>query len=156
MPLTGDRKPFPILQSDEFTFATPTPSPDGRWLAYYSFETGREEVYIQSFPKVGSKWQVSTSGGVSHRWSRDGKEIFFLGPDASLMTATVKGGSAPEIGVPTRLFDARTLGGSMTMFGIKQQYDVASDGRFLMNVPVAQDASAPLTLIQNWTAGLKK
>ena len=156
LPLTGDRKPFPLLQSDEFNVSLPQLSPDGRWLAYWTAESGRTEVYIQSFPKVGSKWQVSTAGGMYHRWSRDGKEIFFQGLDGSQMAATVKGGSTLEIGAPRRLFQARTLGGSQTMLGFKQQYDVAPDGRFLMNVPVAADAAAPLTLVLNWTAGLKK
>jgi len=156
LPLTGDPKPFPLLHSEEFNFSVPQPSPDGRWLAYYSFESGRQEVYIQSFPKVGSKWQVSTGGGVNHRWSRDGKEIFFLGADGSLMAAMLKGGSTPETGAPRRLFEARTFSGSQTVFGFKQQYDVASDGRFLMNVPAAEDAAAPLTLVLNWAAGLKK
>ena len=153
----GDRKPFPFLQSEEFTQSSPKFSPDGRWLVYQSNESGRYEVYIQSFPKRAGKWQVSTGGGDRPRWSRDGKELFYLAPDQRLMAVAVKGDSAPEVGAPRPLFETRMFGGVRATVGFRQQYDVAPDSqRFLINVPVAEEASSPITLVLNWAAGLKK
>src|SRR5450755_695915 len=80
LPLFGDRKPFPYLQTD-FSENDGKLSPNGQWLAYFSDETGRFEVYVQTFPTPGGKWQVSTNGGALPVWSRDGKELFFSGLD---------------------------------------------------------------------------
>ena len=156
MPLYGDRKPFPLLQSEDFNQNLAKLSPDGRWLAYFSNETGRYEVYIQTFPKPSGKWQVTTSGGLQPRWSRDGKEFFYLALDQELMSVAVKGDSVPELGSPTPLFQAPLLGGARAIQNYRQQWDVAPDGRFLINVPVGEEAGSPITLVQNWTAGLKK
>ena len=89
LPLFGDRKPFPYLHSG-FSEGGGKLSPDGRWLAYTSNETKRTEVYVQSFPEPGRKWQVSTNGGDIPVWSRDGKELFFIGPSRKMMSVTVK------------------------------------------------------------------
>jgi Tol biopolymer transport system component len=78
LPLFGDRKPFPYLQTD-FDENWARLSPNGQWLAYVSDETKRDEVYVQTFPTRGGKWQVSTNGGSRPVWSRDGKELFFIG-----------------------------------------------------------------------------
>ena len=156
LPLFGDRKPFPFLQA-EFSQSGPRISPDGRWLAYYSTESGRFEVYIQSFPKREGKWQVSVDGGVYSRWSRDGKELFYLALDGKLMAASVKEDSALEVGTPKPLFEPPFVGGARTILGFRNQFDVAPDGeRFLINVPVAEESSLPITLALNWAAGLKK
>jgi Tol biopolymer transport system component len=88
LPLFGDRKPFPVMQT-QFNEVGGRLSGDGRWIAYTSNESGRVEVYAASFPKAGGKWQVSTSGGRWPRWRDDGKEIFYLAPDNTLMTAEV-------------------------------------------------------------------
>jgi eukaryotic-like serine/threonine-protein kinase len=111
LPLSGDRKPFPFLQSEELNQSGPRLSPDGRWLAYYSNESGGFEVYVQTFPKPGGKWEVSTGGGVYPQWSRDGKELFYVALDGKLMAASVQGGSALEVGTPKALFDPHSLGG---------------------------------------------
>jgi eukaryotic-like serine/threonine-protein kinase len=156
LPLYGDRKPFPLLQSEDFNQNMAKLSPDGRWLAYFSNETGRYEVYIQTFPKPSGKWQVTTSGGLHPTWSRDGKELFYLALDQELMSVAVKGDSVPELGSPTPLFQAPLLGGARAIQTYRQQWDVAPDGRFLINVPVGEETGSPITLVQNWTAGLKK
>ncbi|MBI4465798.1 MAG: PD40 domain-containing protein, partial [Acidobacteria bacterium] len=132
-------------------------SPDGRWLAYVSNESGRDETYIQSFPKAGAKRQVSTNGGVQPRWRRDGKELFYIALDSKLMAVAVRGGESLEFGAPAALFTATTLGGVGRAPMFRQQYDVTADGqRFLLNVPVSGAASPTLTVVTNWLAGVKK
>ena len=103
MPLFGDRKPFPYLQT-EFNESYGRLSPNGRWLAYTSDETKRAEIYVQTFPTPGGKWQISTNGGFSPVWSRDGKELFYIGSDQKLMAVEVIGGNKFEAGMPRPSF----------------------------------------------------
>jgi hypothetical protein len=127
-------------------------SPDGHWVAYESNESSRREVYVIPFPGPGGKRQISTAGGGVPRWRRDGKEIFYAGLDGKLMAAevTLKTGSI-EVG------QARPLGVPVSFFGGPIQYDVSPDGqRFLVVAEPERTASPPLTLVQNWTAALKK
>ena len=152
LPVFGDRKPFPYLQT-EFNERWAKLSPNGEWLAYVSDETKRNEVYVQTFPTPGGKWQVSTNGGDRPLWSRDGKELFFIGGDQKLMAVEVKGDTAKgvakfEADLPKPLFDTR-----IPFFG---WFDVSKDGRFLMPAPVEQSANVPISVVVNWTAGLKK
>ena len=129
-------------------------SHDGRWVAYQTNESGRFEVVVQSFPDAGGKWQVSTAGGVSPRWRADGKELYFLAPDATMMAVPVTAaGTSFAAGTPVTLFPARIVDGG-TLARSRPQYTVARDGRFLINQPVADAAAAPITLILNWKAGL--
>jgi serine/threonine-protein kinase len=124
-------------------------SPDGRWVAYQSNATGRFEIYVAPFPGPGSVHQISTSGGGFVRWRADGKEIFYLA-NGTLMAAevSIKAGSI-EAGA------IRSLG--IRVAAPHYRYDVSADGqRFLVAVPREQGSSAPLTLVQNWTALLKK
>jgi len=148
LPLSGDRKPFPYLES-EFDQENPRISPNGQFLAYESNETKRNEIYVQSFPRPGGKWQVSTDGGASPVWSRDGKELFFRGANGKLMVAGVRSGPGNKFDndLPKPLFDLPGGAGS---------FDVNKDGRFLIPAPVGQSASAPITVVVNWTAGLKR
>ena len=149
------RKPIPFLTTpaDE-TFGQF--SPDGKWVAYSSDESGRREVYVRGFapdrvPAVGpGKWVISTAGGDKPRWSPDGKELFYLAPEGKMMAVPVKTTPAFEPGIAVPLFEARTAG--------YVPYDVSADGRFLINTPLAAeaDATAPITVILNWAAGLKK
>ena len=108
-------------------------SPDGRWVAYASDESGRSEIYVRPFQGTGGQWQVSTGGGVTPLWRRDGKELYYIAPDARLMAvgfATVStAGAAPAIGTPTALFQTRILYGGTNPVGTTRQYDVAPDGR---------------------------
>ena len=128
-------------------------SPDGRWLAYTSGETGRQEVYAVPYPGLSGKWQVSTEGGSQPRWRRDGKELYYIGPDSRLMAVAVDtAGGTFKAGLPTVLFQTQITAPAFAF----HQYDVTADGkRFLINTRRAQGASA-LTVYSNWEAALKK
>src|SRR5262249_17464619 len=104
LPMFGDRKPYPYLQT-QFNETHARISPDGKWIAYGSDETGRSEIYVQSFPSSGSKRQVSTAGGDQPQWRGDQKEMYYIAPDGKLMAVDVRGDGTFEIGVPTALFD---------------------------------------------------
>jgi eukaryotic-like serine/threonine-protein kinase len=150
LPLSGDRKPVPFLQTP-FNEYDGQFSPDGRWVAYGSDESGKDEVYVAPFPGPGGKWQISTAVGTFPRWRRDGTEIFYLAPDNNLMAAAVNGkGSSFEVGAVKPLFEARALDPTRNSFA------VSADGqRFLINTD-PQTTSAPITVVLNWAAGLKK
>ena len=114
LPLTGDRKPFPFLQT-EASEAAGQLSPDGRWMAYTSDESSSFEIYVRSFPSGGSQRLVSTNGGIGPYWRRDGKELFYYAPDGKLMAVEVKsdprGGrqeASFEAGPPRVLFEFRS------------------------------------------------
>jgi Tol biopolymer transport system component len=157
LPLSGDRTPFQFLPSANFNTAQVQVSPDGKWAAYYSNESGQAEVYVQSFPKPAAPQQLSVDGGVQPRWSRDGTELYYIGLDTQLVAVAIKrdlAGLRP--GARTVLFKSPQAGGARTVLRFRQQYDVAPNGRFLINVLVAEGASAPITIVQNWAAGLKK
>ena len=142
----GRSKAFPFAHS-EFLEVDPQFSPDGKWIAYQSNESGRPEIYVAPFPGPGGKRQVSTAGGSRARWRPDGKELFYIGPNQRLMAAGIaaKGGSL-EVGKIEALFG-----------GLTGSYDVSTDGqRFLAVVPPEGKVQEPLTVVQNWMAGLKK
>ncbi len=125
-------------------------SPDGRFVAYQSNETGRYEIYLRPFPGGGGSVPVSTAGGVYPRWSRDGKEVYFIAPDATLMAVPIRTTAASvEAGAPVTLFQTRRVGGGWNVIGRSHQYDVAPDGRFLVNVET-ESSAPPLTLLMNW------
>jgi len=158
LPLFGDQKPRPLLQSSMFTQTTGQVSPNGRWIAYISNESGRYEVYVQSFPTLrGGKWQISKDGAIHPRWRGDAKELFYYAADGRLMAVAIKSDTAVEVGTAVPLFEARMLNGPNTAVGFRQQYDVTRDGqRFLINVPLEDAAPSPITVVVNWTASLKK
>jgi Tol biopolymer transport system component len=154
LPLEGDRKPYPFLQT-QFNEVHPKFSPDVKWVAYASDETGRAEVYVQSFPASGGKLQISAGGGDQPQWRRDGKELFYLGPDRRIMAVQVKTGATLETEVPAPLFQTRV--NPTTLTNARNSYVVAADGqRFLVNDVVQETASKPVTVVVNWTAQLKK
>ncbi len=154
LPLVGDPKPFPFLETS-FLETRGQFSPDGRWIAYASDESGQLEIYVARFPEPTERRRVSTAGGLWPRWRRDGKEIVFLAPDNTLTAATVNGeGATFEVGAVRTLFAVRPR--PMVTLG-DYPYDVSADGqRFLVNALVEERASAAITLVVNWTAGLKK
>jgi Tol biopolymer transport system component len=128
-------------------------SPDGKWMAYQSDESGQAQVYVQTIPAGGGKFQISTSGGDSPAWRRDGKELYYLDPAGTLMAVPVKINEASfKPGAPQALFSAS----GASSFG----FAVTHDGqRFLVNVPAGGESAAagpPLTIVTNWKAGLKK
>jgi Tol biopolymer transport system component len=145
-----DRKVTPFVHGD-FDEVLGDFSPDGRWVAYASNESGRFEVYVQPFPGPGGKWQVSTDGGTAPLWRRDGKELFYVAADSKLMAVPVKIGAAFEPETPRPLFETRLRNDP------SRHYDVSPDGqRFLLNIPLAEGTSPPVTLVQNWTALLRR
>jgi Tol biopolymer transport system component len=149
LPLDGDRMPRPFL-STPFTEQQGQFSPDGRWVAYQSNESGQFEIYVRPFPGPGGQWQVSTTGGISPRWRHDGKELYYLSPAGQLMAAAVAASAktfASE--APVVLFNAPVVNGG-TPGDFRPQYDVAADGRFLINTIVDQTV-APITLLLHWT-----
>jgi Tol biopolymer transport system component/tRNA A-37 threonylcarbamoyl transferase component Bud32 len=150
LPLSGDRKPIPFLNT-QFNESSGRFSPDGRWVAYVSDESGRNEVYVTSFPGPGGKWQSSVGGGSLPRWRHDGSEIFYLGPDNKLMAAAVNAkGSSFEVGAVKPLFQTHAT-------AYRYSYDVTPDGqRFLISTAPEQPGTAPITIVLNWAAGLKK
>jgi hypothetical protein len=146
LPTFGDRKPYPLLHS-EFGETWARFSPDGRWVAYVSNETGMNEVYVQEFQGSGGKVRVSTGGGNRPCWRGDGKELFYLS-GGKLMAVDVKVvGSNFEAGVPRPLFEIpRSV-----------DFEVSGDGqRFLIPVPVEETSPTPITVVLNWTADLKR
>jgi len=157
LPLFGDRKEYQILNSP-FNEQTPALSPDGRWLAYTSDETGDYEIYVQSFSadgKLGAdKQRASTNGGTYPVWRRDGSELFFVAPDGQMMSSAVKtGGIEFQFGAPKPLFKTRMLAWTTNF----HEYDVSPDGqRFLIGTLVGETKAAPPTVILNWSAILKK
>jgi hypothetical protein len=127
-------------------------SPDGRFLAYSSNESGRFEVYVQTFPLSDQKWQVSTSGGYEPRWRRDGREIYYLSEDRKLMAVSISAG--PIFDIPKPLFQTRVRAG---VNAIRTNYVPSGDGRrFLVNTQSGEPPPVPITVVLNWTAGLKR
>jgi len=122
-------------------------------MAYSSDEAGdRSEVYVQSFPKGGSKRRVSTGGGSGPIWRWDGKELFYHAPDGQLMAASVKGGTSFDVGAPEPLYEFRASSLQSVPY-----YSVTRDGqRFLLSTIVEIVPNAPLTMVVNWAADIKK
>jgi len=145
----ADRKPSAFLETD-FNEGEPSFSPDGKWMAYVSNESGKNEVYVRSFPDTGGKWQASTSGGEDPLWSRDGNEIFY-DSGTKLMAVPVKTVPAFEAGTPQLLFETHFRQDN----GV--QFDVAADGKkFLVDQDATETTLAPITFVQNWLAGRKR
>jgi hypothetical protein len=160
LPLEGDRKPHPFLQTP-FNEQYADLSPDGRWLAYVSNQSGRPEVYAQPYPGPGARQQISVDGGTAPAWSRDGRELFYItaqsvGGQAALtkmMVVPVQSKPAFTAGTPRMLFEGR-YGATANVRG----YDVAPDGRFLMVQQKDRPAMrvADMIIVQNWVEELKQ
>ena len=149
LPMFGDRKPFPVVQSPSADSDAQF-SPDGRWIAFMSAVSDRREIYVQRFAVPGRRWRVSAEGGAQPRWRGDGKELFFLAPDNRLMAVPIRlpaNSDVADIGMPVPLFVARLTGlnhGPQT-----RSYVVSSNGqRFLMDSPA--EVTVPITLVLNW------
>jgi serine/threonine protein kinase len=156
LPLDGDRKPRLYLQTSFYENQGQF-SLDGRWMAYSSDESGQFQVYVQPIPPNGAKWQISSAGGSQPRWRPDGKELFYAAPDRKLVAVPVKIDSSFAAGVPVALFEGIELLDLAVDRALT--YRPAADGqRFLVSAAAGGDAAAatPLTVVTNWTAGLKK
>jgi Tol biopolymer transport system component len=149
LPLFGDRKPFAYVQT-EFQENQPRLSPDGRWLAYRSNGSKRDEIYVVSFPQPGGKWQISTNGGQDPVWSRDGRELYYYSLDGKIMTVDIMARPQFQFGVPKALFEVRIPTNNTTSSAVSE------DGRFLLPVIVEQGPAKPMTVVLNWPAMLKK
>jgi Tol biopolymer transport system component len=154
LPLQGGRKPIPIARTS-FSEREGQFSPDGKWVAYQSDESGRSEIYVQSFPEPSNKWRISTNGGAQVRWRRDGKEVFYIGLDDRLMAVSIQlsAGAPPTIGMPAPLF-ASHIGGAIQPTVRRHQYVVSPDGqRFLMSTILDAATASPITVLLNWKPG---
>nr|MDQ5871041.1 hypothetical protein [Acidobacteriota bacterium] len=145
LPTAAGAKPIEVARTP-FNEGGMRFSPNGRWLAYASDESGKPELYVQSFPPSGFKRQISTAGGQYPRWSRNGRELFYTSPDGKLNAIDVaEVGSKLETSPPKALFDVR---GDVAL---------SPDGsRFLTVVPVEDDSARPVTVVLNWGLGRKK
>jgi len=148
LPLDGDKKPYPILQTAANEYAARF-SPDGHWIAYTSDESGREEVYVQTFPLTGRKRKISHQGGSFPEWQRDGKELFYVSADRQMMAAALADEAAFTFALPKALFPATASSRQLTGFSV-----TAHGQRFLMAVENEQKRS-PVTVVINWTAGIQ-
>ena len=151
LPLFSDGKPYPFLQT-EFEEAEGFFSPDGHWLACTSNESGRAEVYVQTFPQTGGKWLISSGGGAQPHWRSDGNELFYVAPDRTLMSVDVNAAATFETSAPKPLFATQ-----VSAYNSPNRYVVSVDGqRFLVNSPAGEVNQTPITVVLNWTSGLKR
>ncbi len=150
---------LPSLSSSLFLKGLSTPrggrfSPDGKWVAYASNESGRWEVYVTSFPEAHGKWQVSNAGGEQPRWRSDGKEFYYLAPDGKIMATPVTDGANFDAGTPVALFQANPR--ELVATSEQSSYDVSKDGqKFLINTQL-KTAMTPMSIVMNWAAKVDK
>jgi eukaryotic-like serine/threonine-protein kinase len=151
-PASGGQAPRPFLQSPFGEYAGRL-SPDGRWLAYASNESGRDEVYVVPYPGPGGKWQISTAGGNFPRWRADGKELFFQGAGEEIMAVDVRAGTTFQVGAPKLLFRTRLTQGAYP----GDRWNVTRDGqRFLVDTPFGAAAAGYFVVVENWTTELRR
>jgi eukaryotic-like serine/threonine-protein kinase len=153
LPLSGDRKPFPLVQT-EFAESSAVFAPDVRWFAYTSNESGQPNIFVQPFPVTGGKIQISKDGGSGPLWRADGKELFYLAADRTIMAVPIDATGQFNAGVPQALFSS----GAPTL-NIGQVYAVTKDGkRVLINArPQPQQSDMePMTVVVNWIAAIQK
>ncbi len=147
LPLQGELKPMPWHRT-RFSESSPRFSPDGRWIAYESDESGDPEIYVALTEGGGEKRRISPGGGRRPRWRRDGKELYYLAPGNSITAVSVTPGPRLETGPPVSLFRTETE---------IENYDVVPDGsRFLVRTPSEKVRESPLRVIVNWPAALEK
>ena len=151
----GEEMQEEMFLGTPFLEAGPVFAPDGRWIAYYSDESGAFEVFVRPFPGPGGKWQISEGGGTDPRWSGDGSELFYRHGDSMMVVSIAAGGDTLQVGTPEKLFEGRFV----TPPGVNQSYDVAADGqRFVMLRPgdQAETRHTQVNLVFNWFEELKR
>jgi hypothetical protein len=144
--MTGERKPFPFL---------PTPaqeglgafSPDGNFVACVSNESGKNEIYVRSFPDARGRWQVSKTGGVDPRWSRDGKKLFYI-TGTTFMSVDVTTKPTFQLGAPEMLFTAPVM--QAGNWARNNAYDLGPDNRFIATIPLEQKSPSTINVVLNW------
>jgi Tol biopolymer transport system component len=143
LPMIGEKKPVSYLRTP-FSETDAKVSPDGRWLAYVSNESGNNEIYVGSFPARERSWRVSTGGGSSPRWSGNARELFFVDPANQLMVVPIETRDGYKAGTPRALFPAGSREGANTVIS----YAVSPDGPGVYTTPI--------TVVLDWTADLKR
>jgi serine/threonine protein kinase len=144
-----------VLVNGPFTTKNGQFSPDGKWVAYTSNESGNWEIYVTSFPEAHGKWQVSNSGGTQPRWRGDSKELFYLASDGKMMAVPVTAGTNFDAGAPVALFQANSR--ELVATSELVSYDITKDGqRFLINTQIEKAEMQPMMMILNWAAELNK
>jgi len=153
LPLRGERKPVLVAQTP-FNELHGSISPDSRWVAYESDQSGRYEVYVQAFPVAKERWTISSGGGSQPRWSRDGRELLYLQSDGTLTSVTTQTAPSFVKGTHVPLFKTRL---STTVNPYRLGYVPTADGRrFLMSVPIDDEDRTAITVVVNWPALLKR
>jgi len=137
-------QPRLVFQS-EYTMDEPSVSPDQKWVAYGSAESGRYEVYVARFPDFTERRQVSSNSGVQPHWRQDGKQIVYLTMDGKLMAVDVKQGEPPETGTPYQLFETR-----LRASGTVEQFSMSPDGMMFYLPDPVQETEKPMTIVLNW------
>jgi eukaryotic-like serine/threonine-protein kinase len=156
LPMTGERKPFPVAQNVFLTGRSATFSPDGHFVAYTSDESGRFELYVQAFPRATGRWQISKDSGSSPRWRRDGKELFYVSGKNALMSVETRADPTFVASTPRVLFQRKEYDGYMAARRAKSQipdvgFDVNHDGtRFLEVVPDSEVPKPSVNVVFNW------
>jgi Tol biopolymer transport system component len=151
LPLNDGTAPWPYVQN-AYNKNEPRFSPDTRWVTYDSDESGRSEVYVQSFPQPNTRHQISADGGRSARWRRDGRELFYVTPQGTLMAVPIKLTPTFDMGSASPLFSIPNAASQDVV-----AYDVQPDGqRFLVADVVRGEMRSPITVVLNWTASLKR
>ena len=151
VPLEGERKPEPFLQT-RFTEAAPMFSPDGRWLAYSSNESGRNEVYVQPFPGPGGKWLISAEGGREPAWARNGRELFYRNGN-KMMAVDITTEPTFRAGTRRMLFERPNY-----VSGTRADYDISPDGQRFLMLKASEQQEVALTQIHvvlNWFEELR-
>ena len=150
LPLSREQEPS-RCSTTPFDERNPQFSPDGKWVAYESDESGRYEIYVKKFPD-GSRKQISNNGGTDPRWRHDGKELYYIDPSGKMMATAIKlSVQTVDSDTPIELFHPKIVRAPGRV-----QYTVAPDGRFLVEIEVEESTSSPITIFTNWTRSLKK
>ena len=153
LPLAGDRRPRPFVHTSGADLHARF-SPDSRWVAYSSGESGRQEIFVQPFPNGTGRWRVSTDGGAEPRWRGDGRELFFIGADGQMMAAPVTTGASFEHGTPRPLFRTRISGFANPY---RTSYAVTRDGERFLISGIAENATPQsIAVVVNWPALMKR
>jgi Tol biopolymer transport system component len=145
----------PLLKS-EYNELQPSISPDGRWIAYASDESGTWEVHVQTYPGLGQKRTVSVGGGAEPLWSHDGKELYYISANHMLMAVDVRLGAALMVGKPRPLFKAPiTWNAGLYRLFYRRHYAVTPDGSRFVMTAVDPAGGDPLNVVVRWTDGLR-